>query len=187
MRFTAHERRVDLVRGEAFFSVTKDAVRPFVVAAGGVEARALGTMFVVRQRENETELVVAEGRVRFGAAGGRATGVEASAGQFAVCDPRKPDATRVGVLDAAALARRLAWKSGRLVCRPEMPLAEAVAEFNRYHRAQLVLRDAATAAVPIGGAFELANVDAFVRMLEKSFDIAVVERDPERVVLGLKR
>jgi transmembrane sensor len=187
VRYVARERRVELVRGEIFFSVTKDAQRPFVVLAGGVEARALGTAFVVRRHQTETELVVAEGRVKFYASPQPATSVEVTGGQLATCDPRKRDVPHVSSLDEAALARRLAWKSGRLVCRPGMPLGEAAAEFNRYHRAQLVLRGADTAAVPIGGAFEIQNLDAFVRMLEQSFEIVVVERDAERIVLQSKR
>lgn len=178
VRYTAGERHVELVRGEAFFSVAKDAARPFVVAAGGVESRALGTAFVVRRGERDTELVVTEGRVKFGT-------VEVSARHRAVGDGRS--ALRVEPLDDAALARRVAWQSGRVVFRTDMPLAEAAAEFNRYHRTQLVLRDAATAAVPVGGAFETANLEAFVRSLETSFNIAVVERGADRIVLQAKR
>jgi len=65
--FGAGERRVTLERGEAFFQVAKDAARPFVVAAGRTEARVLGTAFVVRLREEESEVLVAEGHVKFGA------------------------------------------------------------------------------------------------------------------------
>lgn len=187
VRYTADGRRVELVRGEAYFKVTKDAQRPFVVRAGGVEARALGTAFVVRRREQETELVVTEGRVKFGVAEVSAVAAEVAAGERAICDPKNVAPPVVERLDAAALARHVAWQGGMLICRKDMPLAEAVAEFNRYHRAQLVLRDGA-AAVPIGGGFELANLDAFVRLLEsESFDLVVVERSAERIVLTSKR
>jgi transmembrane sensor len=186
VRFVARERHVDMARGEIFFSVAKDAQRPFIVASGGVEARALGTAFVVRQHLDETELVVAEGRVKFNAVAQSTAFVEVTAGQLATIDPKKTIGPRVTSLDEAALARRLAWKSGRLVCRPGMPLGEAAAEFNRYHRVQLILRDAETAAVPIGGAFEIQNLDAFVRVMEK-LDLVVIERDAERIVLQSKR
>ena len=187
VRYDARERHVELVRGEVFFTVTKDAQRPFVVRSSGVEARALGTAFVVRQRETETELVVTEGRVKFHASAHPAAAVEVTAGNLSLCDPRTSDAPRVSPLDKAGLARRLAWQSGRLVCRPGMPLADAAAEFNRYHRQQLMLRDAETAAVPIGGAFELQNLEAFVRTLENSSESVVVERDAGRIVLQSKR
>lgn len=187
VRYVAGERRVELVRGEVFFAVTKDPQRPFVVRSSGVEARALGTAFVVRQRDTETELVVTEGRVKFHASAHPTAAVEVSAAHLALCDPRISDAPRVSPLDKADLGRRLAWQSGRLVCRPGMPLAEAAAEFNRYHHRQLVLKDAETAAVPIGGAFEIKNLDAFVQLLESGFEIVVPERDAGHVVLQSKR
>jgi len=61
--FTADERRVELLGGEAHFTVTKNPTRPFVVAAGGVEFRAVGTAFAVDLRNREVEVIVTEGRV----------------------------------------------------------------------------------------------------------------------------
>ena len=46
--FSAGERRVRLLTGEAFFTVTKDAARPFVVAAENGEVKVLGTAFDVK-------------------------------------------------------------------------------------------------------------------------------------------
>src|SRR4051812_35258299 len=47
--YTAKARRVALGRGEAHFSVMKDATRPFIVAVGSVEVRAVGTSFSVQR------------------------------------------------------------------------------------------------------------------------------------------
>ncbi len=64
--FTADQRRVELLGGEAHFTVTKNPTRPFVVAAGGVEFRAVGTAFSVDLRQREVEMVVTEGSVSVG-------------------------------------------------------------------------------------------------------------------------
>lgn len=187
VRFTEGERRVELTSGEVFFAVAKDAGRPFVVRSGGVLAHALGTAFVVRRGEKETEMVVTEGRVKFGARDVPSSAVVVTAGQRATCDPQNPSGPRVEALDTLALTRRFAWQTGRLMFRPNMPLGEVAAEFNRYHQVQLVPQDEATAAVPVDGAFEFAKLDAFVRFLETSFDVIVVSRDAERIVLKSKR
>ena len=42
-------RRVELLRGEAFFEVAHDAARPFIVSADGARVRAVGTKFDVRR------------------------------------------------------------------------------------------------------------------------------------------
>src|SRR5262249_31093929 len=41
-------RSIQLIRGEALFDVSKDPLRPFVVRAGEMEVRAVGTSFTVR-------------------------------------------------------------------------------------------------------------------------------------------
>lgn len=63
VHYASEERRVQLVRGEAHFTVAKDARRPFRVEAGGVAVRAVGTAFNVRLGVREIEVLVTEGRV----------------------------------------------------------------------------------------------------------------------------
>lgn len=57
-RFAADKREVRLI-GEAFFDVTKDKTRPFVINAHDVMVKVLGTSFNVTAYENESEVKVA--------------------------------------------------------------------------------------------------------------------------------
>lgn len=56
-------RRVTLVEGRAFFSVTHDPGKPFVVSARGTEVRVLGTEFNVAMRGGKITVAVLKGRV----------------------------------------------------------------------------------------------------------------------------
>ena len=58
VNFEPSVRRVELVRGEALFKVQKDPNRPFIVRAGGVEVRAVGTAFDVRLGSAAVEVFV---------------------------------------------------------------------------------------------------------------------------------
>lgn len=69
-RFSAATRGVELTRGEAHFTVTKDPARPFVVSAGALRVRAIGTAFNVSRQEARTEVLVTEGRVSLLASAG---------------------------------------------------------------------------------------------------------------------
>lgn len=64
-RFSNLDRSV-YVKGEAVFDVTHDSSRPFIVNAGDVDVKVLGTIFNVRAYENENRTVVTlnEGSVR---------------------------------------------------------------------------------------------------------------------------
>ncbi|MES2693853.1 MAG: FecR domain-containing protein [Verrucomicrobiota bacterium] len=62
--FDLAERRVRLTRGEAHFTVTKDPSRPFIVIAGALRVRAVGTAFNVNFQSSRVEVLVTEGRVK---------------------------------------------------------------------------------------------------------------------------
>src|ERR1700687_2855144 len=63
LNFSRETRYLVLEGGEAFFSVAKDAARPFIVQAGRVSARAVGTQFNVRRAAESTTVAVSEGVV----------------------------------------------------------------------------------------------------------------------------
>ena len=80
---------------------------------------------------------------------------------------------------------RLAWRSLRLEF-VAMPLGRVVAEFNRYNRPQLIVADAETAAILVGGTFRADNVDAFVRLLNAGFGVSAFPNG-ENIILRKPR
>jgi transmembrane sensor len=133
------ERRVELVRGEAHFTVIKNPARPFIVTAGGVQVRAVGTAFNVRLDAVAVEVVVTEGSVRVNPPVTAAVGEELPmlhAGDHTAV-PLAPVAAAalpvVVALAPDALAARLAWQP-RLLEFDDVPLSEIVAEFKRRAR-----------------------------------------------------
>ncbi len=62
--FAENERKVKLY-GEAFFKVTKNPEKPFIVKSDDVEVTVLGTSFNIRSNnQGSTEITVATGRVK---------------------------------------------------------------------------------------------------------------------------
>lgn len=61
--FNRKERLVAL-KGEAFFDVTQNREKPFVVSVDDIEVRVLGTSFNVRSDADMTEIVVESGSVK---------------------------------------------------------------------------------------------------------------------------
>lgn len=204
VEYSPTERRVRLVRGEANFTVAKDAARPFVVGAGGVEVRAVGTVFNVRLDPAAVEVVVTEGHVRVaspefvapalagpanlpakaGATNESPSGLlSLRAGQSAVVSltPAAPP-PQVVALAPTQLAARLAWQP-RLLDFTDAPLAEIVAEFNRRNPVQLVVADPALAARRLSATFRSDNVEGFVRLMESDFGMVAEWRDGREIAL----
>jgi len=183
--FTAAERRVRLVRGEANFTVAKNPARPFIVSAGGVDVRAVGTVFNVRLDRAAVEVVVSEGRVKVDPPAGTPAHTETllSVGQSAVVSLASASPLpHVATLSTAEVEARLAWQP-RLLDFTAAPLTEIVAGFNRRNPVQLVVDDPDLAAVRLSASFRSDNVEGFVRLMESDFGMKAEWRGEREIVL----
>ena len=190
IRFSAVERRVRLEAGEAHFAVAPDPARPFVVLAGEIAVRAVGTAFNVRYTAGgDVEVLVSEGKVRVGSAGpASASAVTAplvAAGERIVL-PKLAPAPAVEKVEPATLRAALAWQ-GTLADFADAPLADVVARFNARSRVQLVLADPALADRRIGGTFVLDEAETFVRLLERDGEIVGERRGTNEIHLRRAR
>jgi transmembrane sensor len=189
--YTGHERRVILVRGEAFFDVAKDATRPFVVSAGSRQVIAVGTAFDVRLQGSQMKVTLVEGKVQvvrgadlIGAARTSAqpqSAVLLEAGSALVTQDDGAD--HVERLDAA---RATSWRSGRLVFDGER-LADVVAEMNRYSRERLEIADPALQGRQVSGVFEPTSGVAFAKALEAYGIVRVTQQTATTIVLDTPR
>lgn len=191
--FSAGERRVRLVRGEAHFTVAKDATRPFFVEAGGVTVRAVGTAFNVRLDPASVEVLVTEGRVGVervepdALKQPEAKPLHLSANERTVVSlaPSAP-APQVTVVPPAEIEARLAWQP-RLLDFTDAPLAEIVAEFNRRNPVRLTLSGTNLAEQRLSATFRSDNVEGFVRLMESDFGMKAEWRADDEIVLTRTR
>jgi transmembrane sensor len=200
VEFTPQERRVRLVRGEAHFFVEKNPARPFIVNAGGIDVRAVGTAFNVRIDPASVEVLVTEGRVRVDAAPeDRATaGAPVAeiplipvleARQRAVV-PRvvapQPEPTpvhpEIATLTPGEIERVLAWQH-RLLDFNATPLREIVAEFNRRNAIQMLVVDPELGSIPISATMRSDNIDGFVTLLEQGFGVRAERRGESEILI----
>jgi transmembrane sensor len=215
VRFSRQERTVTLASGEAHFKVAPDPRRPFIVRAGDVAVRAVGTAFNVRLGPDELEVLVTQGRVSVSPAAvdlparppranpdpSRSAGLTAPPAQvrvgggatFLIANERAivpfrtaEVAPRVEKVEPAAILQALAWQERKLQFS-ETPLREVAEQFNRRNRLQLVIADPELAGRPVGGTFAADNVEAFVRLLEKSGNVVAERRSEWQIVLRQAR
>lgn len=167
-------RKVDLERGEAWFQVAKDMKRPFVVVAGGVNVRAVGTAFSVRRRERGADVLVTEGVVEIWSAQAPERVRRLSVGDHAyVSDAMGPGASQSA---AAEIDRRLAWRDGEIVLDGDT-LENAVEEFNRYNQRQILIEDPALASEVFVGRFRTNEPEAFARAVAVTAQARLVVED----------
>lgn len=195
--YTDAARRVRLVRGEAHFNVAAEAARPFVVSAANVSVRAVGTAFSVRLDSVDVGVLVTEGRVaveRQREPAGYDAGIDTARLEepVAIVDAGRrltvPMAPAVEVAPPHAdpvtpeeMRTALAWRGMRIEFT-NMPLAEAVALFNRQNRIQLALGSPSLADLRISGIFWADDPEGFSRLVEASAGLRVT-RDAEGLLV----
>jgi transmembrane sensor len=186
VHFSPTRREVRLLRGEAHFAVAKDASRPFIVSAGGVEARAVGTEFLVTFASQDVQVLVTEGRVAVASAAPASPvlpdPILVSAGNRVVVPlpstaRGSPQPTAV---NPTQITSALAWRRPRIEFTGT-PLSEVIALFNRQNRLQLSLADPTLGELKVSGIFWPDDPAGFVRLLEPAFTLASRRVDADHI------
>jgi transmembrane sensor len=197
--FSDGVRSVELLQGQALFHVARDHTRPFIVRTDNAQVRAVGTEFDVYRNRAATTVTVVEGTVAVlpvvGSATERAEPDEASsrpalsptqspavspltlsAGDQVIVTPAmQPSAVKADVAAATA------WTQHELIFKGT-PLEDVVAEFNRYNKRRLVIRDASIANLKVTGIFSSTEPSSLIRFLKARPDIIVNEGGQEFLI-----
>jgi transmembrane sensor len=182
VNYDEHARRVRLIRGEAWFDVSKRPTWPFLVSVDGREIRALGTSFIVRHDDiQDLSVTLVEGRI--------------SVSPIARSDESPPQDPQIlapgqrllvshnhkSTVDRPELTRITAWERGRVEF-DETPLGDAASEMNRYSTSHVTAANAEVAQLRIGGVFRAGDSDEFVRIVTAAFGLKVDRRGHDIVL-----
>jgi transmembrane sensor len=212
VRYSEHERAIDLVEGQALFHVAKDPARPFVVNSGSTRVQAVGTQFDVYRKHDGTVVTVVEGRVAVLAGEAvklpsaqlaetlypkvpHASEPELEAGAILLSAGEQATVTRKTVQRQAHpnLTSATAWRQRQIVF-DSASLAEVAEEFNRYNQRQFIIDDAELDDFHISGVFSSTDPSSLIRFLrerpnlrviETASEIRVARNNPERRVTDL--
>ncbi|GAA5232041.1 FecR family protein [Verticiella sediminum] len=179
VRFDHSQRHVELLRGEAFFTVRHDAGRPFVVDGGLGQVTVTGTRFDVRRDADALRVTVASGSVRLQSgpwwhAGER----RLTAGQqaLAYADRTLSEAVKVDV------DQSLAWQRGKVIFN-DAPLATVIDEMNRYLPQPARLQALGLAQYRVSGIFGVDDPDALLDALPAIAPVTVLRLGDGRVAV----
>jgi len=171
-------RSIDLI-GEAFFTVTQDRNRPFVVHTGAVTTRVLGTEFDVRRYPHDlaTEVTVVRGRV---ATAGHMTPVVLAAGTIG----RITDST-AAVIAVDDPAQMVSWTQGRLIFN-NTPVPILLATLGRWYGYEFHMADTALAKWYVSAEFRTDQVAETMNTLKTVLGVTMAF-DGKVVTLRVER
>jgi transmembrane sensor len=176
VRYSSERRDIDLVRGEALFTVAHNSRRPFAVHVGQWSAVAVGTEFSVRRLSEPTaDVVVTEGTIRLLPQDGTVTSApQITANQKALIGA--DGQVQIDSLSDSQITQQLAWRS-HLVIFDGKPLREALTEMNRYTRKPIVVEDPALAERLIAGVFSTTDTKTFVSAMTATLGVQAVAKE----------
>ncbi len=168
-RMSGGARHLWLERGEMAVQVGRHAAPCELMGEGEPIALAPGGLFNIRRRDDTIELLVLSGR----AAPPRLANAPLGARTLLQVDDAQTVSRGATEQELSAAA---AWPHGELVFE-DAPLSVAVDEYNRHLQRKLVIADAATGQIRIGGRFTSTDPSDFLHALSQSIGVVAQPSD----------
>lgn len=176
-RFSASKRELWLERGEVAIDLQAGPVAKLLTS--DTSATLSAGRFNARLRMHALELMVLRGRAAATvavAANGPANAIPGVAPEIQAQAYQRitfaDTGTVVHAVSNDAVEAALAWQSGDVVFL-DTPLADAIAEYNRYLLRKIVIDDASVGAIRVGGRFVSSDPADFLRAVSTSLGVKV--------------
>ncbi|MDB5706147.1 MAG: hypothetical protein JWN66_3263 [Sphingomonas bacterium] len=181
--FTPTRRDLRLQQGRARFSVAHEA-RPFVVSAGNGSVTAHGTVFdVAIDRDARVRVSLLRGSVEVALPSPKAAPSDGRVRRWLAPGEELAFDRSAALAVAPSLStREAAWPQAMLDV-DGAPLAQVLAEANRYSSTQLELGDAGLGGLKTSGRFRINDPDTLAGNLARLFNLEADRTAPGTIVL----
>lgn len=173
VRYTLLRRTVHLAHGEAFFEVTPNTWRPFMVATDRATVNVTGTSFNVLSDAGGTEVAVRSGHVQVTPVGGTMTAL--LAGQMLSVKPH-------GAPVQTAAREPWSWREGVLVVH-DASLQEVMQTLRRYALPAVIFNDARASSYRLSGTIDLAEPAQFIHALPSLVPVRILEKTDGTLII----
>lgn len=176
----SEDERIVLLEGEAYFDVSKDQNRPFIVKTQGVDVRVLGTEFNVSSYNDEDEIctTLVEGSVVVMDSKDQVKNVILKPGYQAVYAKSEKD------LDSEKVNTDLytSWKDGKFMFERSQ-LSDIMNKVSRWYDVKVFYQSSDVETINFTGTLKrYDNLERLLGMIEKTNEVKFVVRENTIVV-----
>jgi len=174
-RFDQTERKVYL-SGEAWFDVTRDTTRPFIIDAGEAVVEVLGTSFNVNayKQNSSVEISVESGMVALSAKQDPDNLIIIKPGSGGAYHKSQKELKLIPSFEPNTIS----WKTRKLFF-DDTPLKEVTELVNSVYGVNIVIMNRALASCPITVTFSGQSIEAILNVLESTLDLQVTRTGDE--------
>ena len=162
VHYTAHERRVVLLKGEVYIRTGASNGTPFTLATAQGELQPLGTRFSARQINSSCRVAVYQGRVQVQPSQHQQSIIIDAGQSLNFTSTQWSNTQPINETEAA-------WTQG-IIIASGMPLQAFLNELSR-HRTGLIQCDPAVAHLKVSGTYPLNYVDDVLQALPQALPI----------------
>lgn len=165
--FTGNERKVAL-KGEAFFEVSADKTKPFIIDAGSATIKVIGTSFNIKSNDSTTEVIVSSGIVQV-MRGDKM--IELRKGEQAIVTAENSQP-----LEKSNITDNLFnyYVSKTFVC-DNTPLWKLVEKLNEAYNINISIPNKETRSLPLTVTFHEESLDTIFEVLSQTFMLKVTK------------
>lgn len=172
-KFDGDTRKVNM-KGEAFFEITANKSKPFIIEANGVNIKVVGTSFNVKTSIEKTEVIVATGIVEVSR---KEKSIRLSPNEKVVVNKRNKELTKLASEDALYNY----YRNNEFVCN-NTPLWRIVEVLNEAYDARIKIENPSIENLPLTTTFKNENLNNILMIIESSLDISVTKKGDEYVL-----
>jgi len=171
-RFEGSQRVVTL-NGEAFFSVTPNKAKPFLIRVNDVTVKVVGTSFNIRSQNGKTEVIVETGIVE----------VIHKNNVLRLKPKEKAVVQKDSAMVKTAETEKLYnyYRTKEFVC-DNTPLWKLVAVLNEAYGANIVIENEALRSLPLTTTFNNESLDRILEIIRTTFDITITHQN-DKIIL----
>ncbi len=171
------KQRELILTGEAYFEVTPDTEKPFMVKAGKAVVKVIGTSFAVNERagKDRVEVFVETGKVSLFQEEMENTGIQIEPGY-------------IGQLTGSSPSKFLnkdnniiAWKTRKIIFS-ETKLAEVIKVLEKVYGKEIIIENKEALDWPYTNTFDNQDLESVTRVLAETYQFEV-EQDRNKIVL----
>jgi ferric-dicitrate binding protein FerR (iron transport regulator) len=170
-KFASSERTVKL-DGEAYFEVTHDEKKPFIISADDIRIAVLGTSFYVNTNaeNNNVVVILTEGKVAVYYSSRPSEKIIMSPGEKVEVSKSSNKIAKAANEDD----NYIAWKTKKMIFN-NTSLGEIVKSINKVYNSNIVIIDKKLDNCRLTATFENQSLDAVLNVLKETLDLNIIK------------
>lgn len=173
-KFQGNQRHVVLAKGEAFFNVSPDKKKPFLITSGKTTIRVVGTSFNVKLKNAAVEVIVESGKVEVSKGGERIFLVP---GEKILVSDKANQLAKVKTPDLLYNYYRT-----KMFVAEDTPLWRMVEALNEAYDSKIEITNPAIKDLPLNTTFNNESLEDILQVISRTFRITV-EKKQNRIIL----